>query len=85
MINLLCSRTHEAADVSVLCKPVPLSNAQPRNVTSSCIMKSNCTPLVCIRSQRRARDFEVRTQRLYPSQVQVYPGKDQLLFNLLMT
>ena len=33
------------------------------------------TLLVCIRSQRRVLDFEVHTRRLYPSQVQVYPGK----------
>jgi len=33
------------------------------------------TPLVCIRSQRRVLAFEVHTRRLYPSQVQVYPGK----------
>ena len=33
------------------------------------------TPLVCIRSQRRVLAFEVHIRRLYPSQVQVYPGK----------
>lgn len=37
-------------------------------------------PLVCIRSQRRVLGFEVRTLRLYPSQVQVYPGKYQRSF-----
>jgi len=41
------------------------------------------TPLVCIRSQRRVLGFEVRTPRLYPSQVQVYPGKYHRNFTLL--
>jgi hypothetical protein len=41
-------------------------------------------PLVCIRSQRRVLGFEVRTPRLYPSQVQVYPGKYQSSFTRLI-